>query len=77
MPQVRVEFEGGGGREHLSPVRGGVPLPVQVRPSRFSRRLEGDGIEVFSGGVILEIPVQALQQSGRYRGRLWITVEAL
>lgn len=77
MPQVRVEFEGVGGRDQFSPVLGGAPLPVQVRPSRVSRRLEDDGIEVFSGGVILEIPVQALQQSGRYRGRLWITVEAL
>jgi hypothetical protein len=72
VPRVRVEIEksaASAGGTHAQP-------PLQVRASQVSRRDEGNGTEVFVGGVILVIPIGALQTPGLLRARLRITVES-
>jgi hypothetical protein len=65
LPRVRVDVEGS------------LPRPIQVRASEVSRRDGGDGSEIFVGGVILVIPLEALQAHGRLSTRLRITVEGM
>lgn len=73
-PRVRVELEGTRGGSLVSAEDGVTRLPVRVLPMRTQKHAR-EGMEVFEGDLMLEIPVEALSRPGRYRGQLRITVE--
>jgi hypothetical protein len=77
LPRVRVDVESSSGSAYPAAGHDGSPRSVQVRASQVSRRDGGDGTEILVGGVILVIPVEALQGRGKLRTRLRITVEAI
>jgi hypothetical protein len=77
LPRVRVEIEDSTGSGFHVGGRGKALQPVQVRASQVSRRDDGDGTEVFVGGVTLVIPIETLQAYGRMRTRLRIIVEGI
>lgn len=65
LPRVRVDVEGG------------LSHSVQVRASQVSRRDDGDGAEIFVGGVILMIPIEVLQSQQMLHTRLRVSVEGI
>jgi hypothetical protein len=65
LPRIRVDVEGG------------LSQPVQVRASQMSRREDGDGTEIFVGGVILVIPIEVLKSQQMLHTRLRVSVEGI
>jgi hypothetical protein len=75
-PRVRIELEGARGGSLVSAEDGVTRLPVRVLQMRTQKHAR-EGLEVFEGDLMLEIPVEALSKPGRYRGQLRITVEEI
>ena len=76
LPIVRVELDTGP-EGTMSDAFTNNELRVRVRPGRVRRVDSHPGVEVFEGDVILEIPVEALRSSGRFRGRLRLVSDHL
>lgn len=75
-PRIRVSTDGPRGGQLVSE-DGRTRVPVNIVPLRAKRQSGREGLDIYEGDIVLEIPVEALAQAGRYRLQLRFTVEEI